>query len=120
MKVKRKTFQSDLVNYIEYDVYIGDETVTITQKNNLSNEFESIEISRTVFEEIVEFFKEVDSDGDKRNYVIKRRNYEIKQITSRLFYGICRRCGLIVTGQYRDVKKRMMLHSCDDDESANL
>jgi len=47
----------------------------------------------------------------------KRRNYEIKQITGELFYGICRRCKLIVTGQYRDVKKRMMLHSCEEADS---
>ena len=53
----------------------------------------------------------------KRNYVIKRRNYEIKQITGELFYGICRRCKLIVTGRYRDVKKRMMLHSCEEVDS---
>ena len=52
----------------------------------------------------------------KRNYVTKRRNYEIKQITGELFYGICR-CGLIVTGQYHDVKKRLLLHSCEEVDS---
>ena len=65
-KIKRKTFQSDLISYIEYEVSILDETVIITQRSNLSNEFKSIEISRTVFEEIIGFYnraKEVDFDG---------------------------------------------------------
>ena len=50
---------------------------------------------------------------EELGYAIERRNYEIKRISGELFYGICKKCGLIVTGQYRDVKKRMMLHSCD-------
>jgi len=62
MKIKTKTFKSDLVNYIEYKVSILDETVIITEKSNLSGRFTSVEISRTVFEKIIEFFKEVDSD----------------------------------------------------------
>jgi len=64
MKTKTKTFKSDLVNYIEYKVSILDETVIITQRNNLSGRFESVEISRTVFEKIIEFYRsEVDNDG---------------------------------------------------------
>ena len=64
MKTKTKTFKSDLVNYIEYKVSILDETVVITQRNNLSGRFKSVEISRTVFEKIIEFYRsEVDNDG---------------------------------------------------------
>ena len=65
MVIKTKTFKSDLVNYIEYKVSILDETVIITEKSNLSGRFKSVEISRTVFEKIIEFFKGVGSDSNE-------------------------------------------------------